>query len=127
MNANKFNKKIGDLVGQDRLIEAITLLSKTLKGSPKLNEAIIQSSRLTDLMKQIRNGTVNFEDSNVTKNKIRIAILSLSDEIEQKVNSDDYLKKEFESKSSSSIRFNINQSHSGSGDNVGGDKITYSK
>lgn len=124
MNAKKFNEKIGDLVGQDKLKEAISLLSQLLKGSPNLNDVIMQSSRLTDIMKQIRNNTVNYEDATITKNKIRMAVLSLADEIEETVNNNDSLNNEFESQSP--FKININQSHSGTGDNIGGDKIIYS-
>ncbi len=123
MKVKMFNEKIGDLVGENKLDEAIELLSFLLKGNPKLNDAIMQSSRLTDLMRQIRNGTINFEDANITKNNIRMAILSLAEEIEEKVTKDENLQKEFNHHSGKITTHKIIQNHSGSGDNVGGNKI----
>lgn len=123
MKVKMFNEKIGNLVGENKLDEAIELLSFLLKGSPKLNEVIMQSSRLTDLMRQIRNGTINFEDANITKNSIRMAILSLAEEIEEKITEDENLQKEFNNHSGKIATPKIIQNHSGSGDNVGGNKI----
>ena len=69
---NSFVETIGDLIGKDELAKAIQLLCALLKNSPKLDEAILQSARYNDVIKQIRLGTVDFEQANITKNQIRM-------------------------------------------------------
>ncbi|MBK8563570.1 MAG: hypothetical protein IPN76_09540 [Saprospiraceae bacterium] len=84
----------------------------------------MQSSQLSDIMRQIRNGVVSFEDANVTKNKIRMGILSLANEIEETVQNHEDLKNELAIKNESEYKPTIQQFHYGTGDNVGGNKIT---
>ena len=115
---------IGNLVGQDKLKEAVNLLRKLLENSHRLNEVILQSSRLTGVEKQIREGTINFEDASLTKNKIRMAILSLTEEIRSIGENHDEVKKEINSyiKADENTSNRIQQNHSGKGDNIAGDK-----
>ena len=80
---NFFVETIGDLIGKDELAKAIQLLYALLKESPQLDEAILQSARYNDVIKQIRLGTVDFEQANITKNQIRYALLVLVREIEE--------------------------------------------
>lgn len=75
-------KKILDCIANNELENAITFLSKLLNNSPYLDELILQSSRYNDLKKQIRLDIIDFEQSNLTKNKIRLALLELVGEIE---------------------------------------------
>lgn len=83
MSANQtFHEKIRQLIASDEINEAIQLLQQLLKNSPKLNEAILQSSRLSDISRQIRLGMVDDNQANITKNKIRSGILELLEEIE---------------------------------------------
>jgi predicted HTH transcriptional regulator len=77
-----FVETIGDFIGKDELAKAIQLLYALLKDSPQLDEAILQSARYNDVMKQIRLGTVDFEQANITKNQIRYALFDLVREIE---------------------------------------------
>jgi predicted HTH transcriptional regulator len=77
-----FAEIIGDLIGKDELALAIQNLCALLKGSPKLDEAILQSARYNDVIKQIRLGIIDFEQANMTKNQIRYALLDLLREIE---------------------------------------------
>jgi Asp-tRNA(Asn)/Glu-tRNA(Gln) amidotransferase B subunit len=124
MDIKKHIEDISALVGSDNLKEAINLLQKLLKTSPKLDDAILQSARLTDLMRQIRNGTISFDDADISKNKIRLAILSLADEIEELVLSHKSLQDELdENLTADSSPKIIQQFHSGPGDNVAGNKI----
>ncbi len=123
MDIKKFSQTVGDLVGKNELQGAITLLHRFLKDSPKLDDVIMQSSQLSDIMRQIRNGVVSLEDANVTKNKIRMGILSLANEIEEIVLNDENLKNELVSKNESENKPFIQQIHYGNGDNVGGNKI----
>jgi predicted HTH transcriptional regulator len=77
-----FVELIGDLIGKDELALAIQNLYGLLKNSPKLDEAILQSARYNDVIKQIRLGTIDFEQANITKNQIRYALLDLLRDIE---------------------------------------------
>lgn len=123
MNVNNLNNHILDLVKKDELEAAINLLHELFKGSSRLNEVIVQSSQLTDLMHQIRNGTINFNDAQLSKNKIRVAILSLSSEIEDAVNSNKNLEEELNRNFGKNYFSKIQQIHKGTGDNIGRDKI----
>lgn len=123
MNVSNFTERIGDLVGKNELQTAIAELRRLLQKSPKLDELILQSARYNDIMAQIRAGTIDFENANIIKNKIRYAILDLVREIEGAVELDLELKNELEKLEDVQTQSNINQIHYGSGDNVGGDKI----
>jgi predicted HTH transcriptional regulator len=81
-STKSFIETIGELIGKDELALAIKNLYALLKGSPKLDEAILQSARYNDVIKQIRLGIVDFEQANITKNQIRYALLDLLREIE---------------------------------------------
>lgn len=118
-----FTKHIGDLVGQNKLEEAIKRLKYFLKNSPKLNEIILQSARYKDITDQIRMGVVDFENAELTLNKIRFSILSILDEIENN-SSNSEIHKSLESFFlKDNLHHSISQQHSGIGDNVAGDKI----
>ena len=81
-STKSFIETIGELIGKDELALAIKNLYALLKDSPKLDEAILQSARYNDVIKQIRLGIVDFEQANITKNQIRYALLDLLREIE---------------------------------------------
>jgi Effector-associated domain 11 len=123
MIINKFTDMIGELIAKDDLPQAIDLLHKLLQKSPKLDEVILQSARFSDITRQIRMGTVNFEEANVTKNKIRYAILDLLRDIEENVELNDALKREIEELPEENTKPTISQVHHGSGDNIIGNKI----
>lgn len=123
MNITSFTETVGERIGKDDLKGAISMLHKLLKDSPKLDAVILQSARLTDIQKQIRNGIVTFDEASISKNKIRMALLSLCSEIEEYVLQDAALQEEIKQKKQEGYRPNIQQTHHGTGDNVGGDKI----
>lgn len=79
---NSFLTNIRSLIATDNLNEALPLLQKLLVGSPKLNDIILQSARWHDITHQIHQGIVAFEEANVSKNKIRMALLELLQEID---------------------------------------------
>ncbi|MCB0653370.1 MAG: hypothetical protein KDC85_18995 [Saprospiraceae bacterium] len=83
MNSKQFIVAIRQKIAGDEIQDAITALQVLLANSPKLNEILIQSARHTDIMKHIRLGTVDFEQANVTKNQIRLALLDLLSEVEK--------------------------------------------
>jgi Effector-associated domain 11 len=123
MIINKFTDMIGELIAKDDLPQAIDLLHKLLKKSPKLDEVILQSARFSDITRQIRTGAVNFEEANVTKNKIRYAILDLLRDIEENVELNDAVKQEIEELAEEHAEPTYSQEHHGSGDNIIGNKI----
>ncbi len=77
-----------ELIGKGELESAIQELSHLLKHSKKLNEIVLQSARYHDIKKQIRLGTVDFENANVTKNQIRAALLDIIREVKESINRD---------------------------------------
>ncbi len=127
MILSEFTEHIGNLIGKDDLQSAIRDMGQFLRNSPKLDEVILQSSRYTELMGQIRNGTISFEDASVGKNQIRFALLSLLREIEDNETANPEVRAEIEALDMPVAKTSIRQSHSGSGDNVGGDKIINNK
>ena len=77
-----FLDNINDLISRDEIGSAIQLLHDLLKDSPVLEETLLHSARYTDVMKQIRLGTIDYEQANITKNQIRYALLDLVREID---------------------------------------------
>jgi hypothetical protein len=122
MNVKNLINHIGNLVGSDRLGESIELLSKIFAESPILNDVILQSAKLTDIENQIRRGVISFENANVSKNKIRLAILNLAELIDEIAFSNPSVVKEIEQ--NKSLDNAIQQFHYGNGDNIAGNKIT---
>lgn len=123
MNTNDFSKTISNLISKDELEQAISLLSKLLKNSPKLDEIILNSGRLSDLKKQIRMGVVDFSTANIERSRIRAALLSFAGEIEETIEDFPIVKREIEQMPEERILGRNTQTHSGTGDNnqyVGG-------
>ena len=87
MFSKEYFEKIRGLIGKNELEEAIVELSDLLQNSPKLDDAILQSSRWNDTKKQIRKGQINYEQANISKNQIRAGLLELLRDIEEKSNS----------------------------------------
>lgn len=74
--------EIRHLIAQDDLATAISRLQSFLEDSPQLDEAIVQSARHRDILRQVRLGSVNVEQANQTKNHIRTGLLELLRELE---------------------------------------------
>ena len=74
--------EIQKIIARGELKAAVHLLQDFLKNSPKLNEAILQSARLSDVSRQIRLGLIESTQANLTKDQIRMGILELLEEIE---------------------------------------------
>lgn len=109
MTTKDYCNRILNLIGKDDLKTAIQELYQLLKNSPKLDEAILQSARYNDIIKQIRLGMVSFEEANLVKNKIRFGILNLLEEIEEQALRHELLRSEIE-KHLSSIGITIQDS-----------------
>ncbi len=108
------------LVAQNRMPEALKLLRESLPSGGPLLEAVAQSGRYTDLMQRIHSGTLAEADAAQEKNKIRLAVLNLADLVDEVVAERPELAGDLPR-----VERQINQQHSGSGDNVGGDKIIH--
>ncbi len=91
-----FTEYIGDLIGGNKIEQAIEELSSLLKNSPKLNELIMHKARYNELKDQIRLGIIEYEQVNITKNKIRLSILELLNDIEDIFLNNQDVKDEFE-------------------------------
>lgn len=123
MNINQFREELNSLIVKDNLEEAIKLLGTLLKSSPKLDQVLLQRAKFADLMKQIRAGVINFENAEITKNRLRLSILDIASEIEQNILTNAVLDQEFSKEENQQAIRNIIQKHYGDGDNVGGNKI----
>lgn len=127
MNYQEFSDKIGALIGQDDLPAAIKEMEALLQHSRRLDEVILQSGRLSALRKEIRLGTIDPADARLTKNQIRFALLEFLQDIEEHAAADVAIQQELATYQSPNPGIVIQQQHSGSGDNVGGDKVTYNR
>ena len=86
--------KITQLIANGDLEDAIKQLSELLKHTKHLDEILVQSARYNDLKKQIRMDEVNFENADLTKNKITFALIELMNEIEEELTSNPVVKEE---------------------------------
>lgn len=78
-----FTENLRHLVAKDGLKTAITQLRQFLDKTPQLDEAIILSARYNRLMKDIRMGVLYQETEEVSKNKLRRAVLDLVSSLEE--------------------------------------------
>lgn len=115
-------EKIGELIANGEIQEAIHQLKQLLQNSPRLNYVLLQSARLSDIHKQIQLGIIDIKDANLTKNQVNFALIELLREIDNNVQSDPVLQKEVDTYAAQTI-INITQKSTGSGDNIGRDKI----
>ena len=75
MSNKNFIANIRQKIADDYIKEAIDQLRQLLENSPQLSEILLQSARYNDILRQIRQGIVSFEDADITKNQIRVALL----------------------------------------------------
>lgn len=130
MNSIDFSNHITGLISKDNLSQAIKEMSLFFKSSPQIDELIMQSARYNDLKRQIRLGTVKYEDATVTKNKILMAVLELSNEITDFTATNSALMEEADKSLHSMFNNDTNQTkiniqNNIHGDNIGGDKIIH--
>jgi hypothetical protein len=74
---------IRDLIGKGEIESAISQLFTFLENNPKVNEAILQSARFSLLLKEIKGGTISYENKTLTQNQIIASLLTILDEIEK--------------------------------------------
>ncbi|WP_373549382.1 hypothetical protein [Haliscomenobacter sp.] len=108
-NIPAFANTILDLIGKNELKAATQQLQQLLQSSPLLDEAIGQSARLSELMQQIQRGTINVDDANVEKNKLRYALIDLVREVEEQAESNPVLKQQVERVLNEQVAGNSNQ------------------
>lgn len=82
MATNNFSEQIEAFISKDDLPSAMDLLRRLLKNSPKLDEVIQQSGRYSEVAKQIRLGTIDYEKASIAKNQIRFAVMDMWRDIE---------------------------------------------
>jgi predicted HTH transcriptional regulator len=78
--------QIKELIAQNELDTAISLLQVLLKGSSSFDETILQSARHKAILKQVRLGVVDEKTANLTQNQIQKGILDLIRELENNQN-----------------------------------------
>ncbi len=91
-----FFQNIRQQISDGDLPEAIRLLRSLLDNSPRLDEALHQSGRLSDLQRQIRTGTVSHENATLTKNQIQMGVLEMLTEIEAQQTASAQVRQEVE-------------------------------
>ena len=82
-STQNFIDNIRTLIAKDDFKTAIQQLSDLLKDSPLLDQAVQQSARYNNVMRQIRLGVVDFQSANIAQNQIRLGVLALLREIEE--------------------------------------------
>lgn len=82
---NPYTGKLRNLIANDDLETAIEHLLECLKGKHArlYNEAILHSGALAQNNKSISSGILSNADANLTRNRIRLAILSILSDIEK--------------------------------------------
>lgn len=118
--------KIRKLIKKDRLEEAASKIEKILANSPKLYDLIHQRGRLEHLKKSENSGFISYDLLTSDRNKIRSALLSMVQEIDEISSSNEEVAKELKS-NSTNRKDTITQKHSGKGHNIAGDYIAGNK
>ena len=141
--------QVRQFIKKDELALAIDLLSQLLKNNPALDELILHSARYSRITEQIRQGIVDFEQANIIQNQISDALIDMVRDMETNlvgnVTAQQELKQFSETlapniiinsknivtgtiKAGGNVHVgdkNITQHHTGSGDNVAGNKEVY--
>ena len=91
-----YAKQILQLIMDNKLKEAISALQGLLKCSSTFTSLIMQSARYNEVMKSIKDGTINLEDAKVEKNRITYALIDMTRELETQLDSNAALQQEVE-------------------------------
>ena len=80
---NLYNKIkiVKNQIANDKLELAIESLSNFLREDKIFDEVIVQRARLSELKRKIRLNIIHWEEQNIEKNRIRISLLEMIDEI----------------------------------------------
>ena len=120
---NQLVQEIRALIAAGKIEECIKVFGQLLENSPHLDEVIQQSSRLSNIRRQVRLGTVDYDNANLTVDRISVALLDLLKEIETTAQYNPSAKKEVEAYASEKAKKEQNQNNQGGGDNIGRDNI----
>ncbi|MEL6594263.1 MAG: NB-ARC domain-containing protein, partial [Bacteroidota bacterium] len=82
METAAFLAQIRQQIEHNDIRGALTQLKKLLENSPHLTEVLQQMVRFQELSKQIRMGTIEYDNATLTINQITHSLLELIDEIE---------------------------------------------
>lgn len=85
MNIPKLIKNVRQSILNDQINIALNLLLDFFAGNENLDEVIIQSARYSELKRQIEWMSINRNEADMTKNKIRSGILQLVREVEEEL------------------------------------------
>jgi predicted HTH transcriptional regulator len=88
MQSNTFIREIRELIAQNDLDKAISLLQDFLKDSPRFDETILHSARHKAFLTQVRLGLLDENSANLTQNNLRKGILDFVKELEKSQNLD---------------------------------------
>ncbi len=83
METNQLLLHIRQQIAEDNIRDSIVLLQQLLLNSPRLNEVLLHSARHEGITKQIRLGIIDWENAELEKNKIRLGLLDLLQEVEK--------------------------------------------
>lgn len=75
-------EEIKNLLEKDQLDEVIIKLKKYITENDLQNQILLNSARNSDIKRMIRQGIVSFDDALIEKNKIRLALIEIINEIE---------------------------------------------
>lgn len=114
-----------NLVSNNKLEEATKKLEEIFKSSHKLFELVQQKGRLKELKDSKNLGIIKDDDFRAERNKVRWAIISIIQEIDDVLETNTEINKEIQEFNKKNIQ--ITQNHFGSGNNVGGDIINGDK
>lgn len=70
-----------EMIADNELEEAMNELKDLTKGSPEFSKIIYASSRFNDVLDQVLQGTIDFENAQVEKNGIRFALIKIVNEL----------------------------------------------
>lgn len=74
----KYCRRLRRLIGENELESVFQELTRLLQNSPRLDDAVMQSARWSDLKNQISLGLLSYELSEISKNKIQAWKIILS-------------------------------------------------
>lgn len=95
-------EKIKKLISEDNIDMSIEFLRILLADRPKFDELVITSARYNDLKRQIRINTINWENQNIEKNKIRKSILEIISDLEVDLSNEKFIFDDEDSQDSNS-------------------------
>lgn len=107
----------------DQLDEAFNIAMNLYTSSNEVKYLVSQKGRLKNIENLFQQGTVSLKDINIEKSKIRLALISFIQELEEEREINDRMEKEISKFENINSSITI-QSHTGTGHNIGRDYIS---